>query len=105
MLILLLPSQVSAGPISKFDGKIPKIDIVSQIPISDIERCLIDLDGHPAPQVYRQPDRPDQVRLLWQVRWDTVDRADLSSTTGGTSVKIWVGSNQMRSCAAAGVAR
>jgi hypothetical protein len=97
-----VPAVAVAGPVSKFDEKAPKIDVLSTASLHDVERCLIDLDGHPAPQVYRQPDRPDEVRLLWIVQAKAVDRADLKATPQGTAVKIWTGSNQMRSCAESG---
>ena len=75
------------GPISKFDPEVPVIDLVTQKPIFEIERCLIDLPGLPAPQVYRQPDKPDQVTLLYLVANKTAGRIDLLRTASGTQIK------------------
>ena len=101
-IFALAPAAVLAGPISKFESNTPSIDTVSQVPLHDLERCLIDLDGHPAPQVYAQSDRPGLVRMLWMTRDKAVDRADLEATTQGTRVRIWKGSNQMRACVETG---
>lgn len=31
----------------------------------DLERCMIEVDAPTMPHVYRQPDRPDRVMLVW----------------------------------------
>jgi hypothetical protein len=98
----LVLALLLAGPISKWNDERPRIQVISKAPMFDIERCLIDLEGSPAPQVYRQPDRPDEVTLLWVVENTTVGRADLKRIAGGTEVKIWAKGNQMRACASTG---
>jgi len=95
---VLTATSVHAGPVSKFDDDRPDIDVVSQVPIHDIERCLLDIDGQPAPQVYAQPDRPGFVRLLWIIRWEAMNRADLETTPEGTRVRVWKANSQLRSC-------
>ena len=102
LLALIAASPVVAGPVSKYNDDAPDVDIVSPVPLHDIERCLIDLDGHPAPQIYWQADRPGEVRMMWLVQNKAHGRADLKSTAEGTHVVIWSASNQMRSCARTG---
>ena len=79
------------GPFAKFDDR-PYEGYKSTLFIFDIERCLIDTPGW-APQVYRQPDRPDFVQLLWVSQSDYVGgakvRVDLEKVDGGTKVKAW----------------
>lgn len=101
-LLALAPAAVLAGPISKFDNNTPSIDTISQVPLHDLERCLIDLDDHQPPQVYWQPDRPDFVRLLWVLMGKTFDRADLERTPEGTRVRIWKGGTQAKACVETG---
>lgn len=87
------------GPISKFDGEAPNIDTVSPRAMFEIERCLLDMDGQPIPYVYRQPDRPDEVRLIWTYpNGITGGRADLARHGEGTRVRIWLRARQARAC-------
>jgi hypothetical protein len=99
MLLALLPLQAVAGPISKFDGKKPDIEIVSSIGLFDLERCLTDMDGWPVPFIYRQPDKPNEVNILWVVQSTTKARAHLAKVDGGVLVRIWnADGNQSKSC-------
>ncbi len=102
-MLSLAAALGAAGPLSKFEGKKPDAEIVSAKEIGDIERCLIDLSGVPAPNVYRQPDRPDDVTILWLANGafngTALGRADLHRTPRGTQVKLWIKDNAARRCA------
>lgn len=109
--IALIPLQVVAGTNSKFDEQKPLIEQVSTLPLFDLERCLIDMDDYPGAFVYRQPDRPDEVNILWvwtESRF-TIARAHLKVVNGAVAVRIWVKGNlprkQFRSCIEHGNAR
>lgn len=100
MLLMLLIAGLSDGPISKYRADQVKADYVSSRAIGDIERCVIDLDGRFAPNVYRQPDRPTEVTFLWNAGSGvTVGRVDLQATASGTRVKAWAFEKQVRACA------
>lgn len=95
----LVLSLGAAGPASKFDGKHPDVSEASARTLGDIERCLIDADGLLAPIVYRQPDRPNDVRILWsRGNGLTQARADLSSSPRGVLVRAWGVEKQVRAC-------
>jgi hypothetical protein len=93
------------GPISKFGEKAPVAEYRSASRLEDIERCLIDMEGWLAPNVYRQPDRPDQVTLLWiaggMYAGKAAARVDLVRDGAGTRVKSWMPAKQARACAPA----
>ncbi|WP_150131816.1 hypothetical protein [Sphingomonas carotinifaciens] len=97
--ILLAAALGSNGPISKFEGKAPEADYLSRATLGDIERCLIDMDGHPAPNVYRQADRPGRVTFIWVVDARARDRLDLEQRPDGVHVRSWIGSQQAKACA------
>ena len=98
-IFITTSSQVMAGGINKFDSKAPEINAVSSKNIYDIERCLIHMDRISIPYVYRQPDRPNEVMLIWQSNGQTtVSRADLKKVDSGTHVRIWTASNEAHDC-------
>lgn len=98
-LTATLAGAANAGPVSKFEKKEP-VNLRSQRPAGDIERCLIDLDGWLAPNVYRQPDRPGQTTLLWSTHEGvSVARVDLEQIDGVTAVRAWGLEKQVRGCA------
>ena len=88
-------------PISKFDSRTPDLEMASKRTLNDIERCLIDAEDWPAPNVYRQPDRPNEVTLIWPNQWPfTYARVDLTrGPDGGTKVRSWKMAKQARNCA------
>jgi hypothetical protein len=98
VFILLTFAALLDGPISKFDRKSIDAEMVSARALGDIERCLVDMDGHPAPNVYRQPDRPGSVTLLWVVDNTAKSRIDLETVAGGTRVRSWLSSKQVTGC-------
>ena len=101
--MILAGALGGAGPISKFDDKAPEAELSSSKPLGDVERCLIDLSGIPAPNVYRQPDRPDDVTLLWLANGSfngtAIGRADLHRTPSGTRVRLWLKDKSAQACA------
>jgi hypothetical protein len=101
--IALMPLQAVAGPISKFDEKKPDIEQVSTVPLFDLERCFIDMDGYAGAFVYRQPDKPEEVNILWVVQGFTIGRAHLKVVDGGVAVRVWnFTGKQFRSCVETG---
>lgn len=108
-VIALIPLQALAGPISKFDEQKPVTEQISTVPLFDLERCLIDMDSYAGAFVYRQPDRPEEVNIIWVVMDFTIARAHLKVVDGAVAVRIWVKGNlprkQFRSCVETGKAR
>jgi hypothetical protein len=90
------------GPISKFQSRPPVIERRSARSVGDIERCLIDLPGVPLPNVYRQPDRPNKVTIIWiangQFNGTAIARADLEGEEGGTNVRLWLKDVSAQAC-------
>jgi hypothetical protein len=103
VLCCVVPALVAAGPISKFDSKPALADYVSAAKMEDIERCLIDMQGWLAPNVYAQPDRPDDVTMLWISGGDAAGKAaarvQLHRVSGGTHVVSWMPAKQALDCA------
>lgn len=102
MLILLI-AALTSGPISKFDGRHAESEYDSPATAGEIERCLIDMSGMTLPQVYRQPDRPNIVTLIWQTHGplsaSAANRVDLTTTATGTHVKGWFSKDDLEECA------
>lgn len=91
---------IAERPISKFDTRPTDLDVMSKRSVSEIERCLIDVDGWPPPHIYRQPDRPNHEVLVWVPLGSpfTHARVDLEASEGGTHVRAWKFSQQARIC-------
>ncbi|MFZ3484217.1 hypothetical protein [Sphingomonas sp. 3-13AW] len=102
-ILMLLSAPAISGPLSKFDEKEPVADYVTSASIGDVERCLIDMDGWLAPNVYRQPDRPDRVTLVWIAggvsSGKAAARVDLTTGDKGTHVRSWMPAKQALACA------
>jgi len=96
-------SAATGGPISKFDDRAPNAEFHSPRKMEDVERCLLDLDGQLAPQVYRQPDRPDDVLLVWlkagTLAGITDGKVELHREGEGTKVRSYIRTSQLEACA------
>lgn len=78
------------GPISKWDDREPDLNYSTLAYIFDVERCLIDMPGRVVSTAYRQPDRPDQVTLIYPgSNGLSTGRIDLTKIEGGTKVVSW----------------
>lgn len=100
-VMLLAASAAHAGPISKFEEKQPEV-FASVRPAADVERCLIDMEGLLAPNVYKQADRPDRTTLIWKSpNGISVGRIDVIAVSGGTEVRSWFPAKQVAACAKA----
>jgi hypothetical protein len=88
----------ASGPFSKFDQRPPDVVETTARNIFDVERCLLDMEGFPAPAVFRQPDRLDRVTLLWLVNNRAVGRADIVSIGPTTHIKFWNLGKQATAC-------
>lgn len=90
----------SAAGASVTPNKAPSSDYASRTAVGQIERCLLDLPGWPAPIVYRQPDRPDDVAIVWTADpGRVINRVELHRTGDTTQVRAWMPEKQLRSCA------
>lgn len=98
----LMAAADGNGPISKFDRRVPDVELRSEKSSGEIERCLIDLPGLQAPHVFRQPDRPNEVTIVWvidgQFSSASAARADLKSDGAGTLVRMWMKGSAARAC-------
>lgn len=99
LAIAFVAGPALAGPLSKFDRRPPVADYVSALRLEDIERCLSDMDNQPVPIAFRQPDRPDEVKLLWAAGSGVDSRIDLRRDGAGTHVRSWMGAKQALNCA------
>jgi len=100
MLAIAAPASAFAGPISKWDTRAPDYRYVSSAKMFDVERCLIDTEGWPASMVYRQPDRPDIVTIIYvEPDGKTRARIDLVKKDDGLHVTAWAGPKAVRECA------
>ncbi|WCT73921.1 hypothetical protein PQ455_01425 [Sphingomonas naphthae] len=102
-LILGAGLLIGAGPISKFDDHGLSADYVSRAKLEDVERCLMDMKGWLIPNVYRQPDRPDDVMLIWigggLAGGIAAARVDLRREIAGTHIRSWMPAKQVEACA------
>lgn len=89
------------GQVAKFETRPPDGQYVSNAAIGDVERCLI-RTGSP-PQVYRQPDRPDDVTMVWTSAGvsagNAAARVDLRKIAAGTLIRSWLSMKLVRACA------
>jgi hypothetical protein len=94
-----LSSTAIAGPLSKFTETKLGFEAQSARAIFDIERCLIDWGKYGTPMVYRQPDRPDDVTLLYNSGSGIViGRIDLKRMQNGTIVRAWFERKEVEPC-------
>lgn len=81
----------AAGPLEGF-FKGPPVESTSSLPSGEIERCLIEKVAA-TPFVYRQPDRPAFVTLVWNHQFtkpaNPVARIELEQTLAHTIVRAW----------------
>jgi hypothetical protein len=99
-ILLAIASAVTAGPISKFDERPVIEEYSSRAKFEDVERCLDDLPGLGLAYVYRQPDRQDDVTLIWNPNMEvTSKRIDLHRTSAGTQVRSWLPAGRISGCA------
>jgi hypothetical protein len=102
-VLLLSAPALAAGPISKFESKEPTAQYVTAAKMEDVERCLSDLDGWLAPNIYKQDDRPNHVTVLWIAGGAGAGlakaRVDLDRAGNGTQIKSWLPSSQVQTCA------
>lgn len=91
----------SVGQIGKFDDRAPDLEYASGKTMEDIERCLIRQLSPPLS--YRQPDRPDDVMLVWMAggvsAGNAAGRVDLHRSGSRTLVKAWLDRKYVTLCA------
>lgn len=87
---LTCAGAVNADDTGGVRKKAPEFTATVPLNMYDIERCVIDTDNIGKPWVYRQPDRPNDVMLVWE-------SSDLGNATvlemhkqnSTTSMKFW----------------
>lgn len=87
--MLTVPIAAIAGPFSKYETRQLEHDYQSRAKIFDVERCIIDVDGWPPPLVFRQPDRPDVVTIIWTEDGGAGGRLDLIQRETMLQVRGW----------------
>lgn len=99
--MILIAAALVGQQIAKFESREPAFEVVTAKRLEDVERCMIRFGGPPI--VYRQPDRPDFVTIVWVAAslsaGNAAGRVDLQRTGKGTSVRSWLGAKELRSCA------
>lgn len=65
-LALLTPGIAHADDIGSVRKKVPEFTASTKQRLYDLERCIIDTDNIGKPWVYRQPDMPERVMLVWE---------------------------------------
>ncbi|WP_455156025.1 hypothetical protein [Sphingomonas zeae] len=89
------------GQIAKFDDRKPEATYVSAKPMEDVERCLVRQLA--PPNVYRQPDRPDDVMIVWlsggPASGNAAARVDLHRTGNSTAIRSWLPKKFVEPCA------
>ncbi len=100
-LALFAMFAVEVGQVAKFNGRSPQAAYVTAAKLEDVERCLIGV-GSP-PQIYRQPDRPDDVTIVWTASGvaagSAAARVDLKRDAAGTRVTSWFSEKMVGPCA------
>lgn len=100
MLFALILLAGGDGPISKFASRAPDAVIVTRRPSGDIERCLIDAEGRLPPLVYRQPDNPDEVTIVWTGPNGLAQaRIDIRRAGAGSKITSWSSAKAAKMCA------
>lgn len=89
------------GPISKYDDRPPILEITSARSLGELQRCLVDMNNWPAPMVYRQDDRPNDITLIYTgPGGQAYGRVDLRADgLGKVLVRSWLKSDQVAACA------
>ncbi|MBW6524414.1 hypothetical protein KZ810_12975 [Sphingomonas sp. RHCKR47] len=103
MTALFAITLAASGLLTGLAGKAVQAEYDSSATMGDAERCLIDVGDFGPPLVYRQPDRPDDVTLIW-LKWGEFagagrGRVDLHRTATGTHVRSWMPAKQVAECA------
>ncbi len=102
LLMTLLGLGDQVGQVAKFDGRRPDAEYATAAKLEDVERCLIRVAS--PPQVYRQPDRPNEVTLVWTAGGvsasSAAGRVDLRRQSGAaTKVVSWLSAKLVEPCA------
>jgi hypothetical protein len=102
LLMTLLGAVEPSGQVAKFDSRKPTAEYIAAAKLEDVERCLI-RSGSP-PQVYRQPDRVDDVSLVWTAggvsSGNAAARVDLHRVAAeSTKVTSWLSDSVVGPCA------
>jgi hypothetical protein len=102
-MILFAIVALLEGQVAKFDAKQPLADYETPAKMEDVERCLISVLA--PPQVYRQPDRPKEVMIVWPgtglSAGSAAGRVDLTSRGSRTHVRAWIAKSIVLGCAPA----
>lgn len=83
-------SPAKADDIGGVRKKEPEYTASVPMNMFDIERCAIDTDNIGKPWVYRQPDRPDDVMLVWESSdFGNATVIEMHRNGNNTALKFW----------------
>ena len=66
VVALVVAVPCSADDIGSVRKKVPEFTATIDKNLFDLERCVIDTDNIGKPWIYRQPDMPERVMLVWE---------------------------------------
>jgi hypothetical protein len=79
-----------ADDIGSVRKKVPEFSATVPMNMFDIERCVIDTDNIGKPWVYRQPDRPNDVMLVWESSdFGNATVLEMHKDGNTTTMKFW----------------
>lgn len=83
-------SAASADDTGGVRKKTPEFTATVPVNMYDVERCVIDTDNIGKPWVYRQPDRPNDVMLVWESSdFGNATVLEMHKEGGTTTMKFW----------------
>lgn len=65
LMVLVLPAGAMAVDMTNYRTAAPPKILQTTRSMYDVERCAVEIDGPALASVYRQPDRPSEVRIAW----------------------------------------
>lgn len=84
-LAALSCTPASAADVTGLMKTTPVFAGASNKSMYDLERCMIGVDSPVMPQVYRQPDRPEQVLFVWDGTGGGLGGVSAAAQIDGTS--------------------
>lgn len=63
--VCVFPTAAGAVDMANYLKSPPSVDMATARGMYDVERCAVQVDGPSVASVYRQPDRPAEVTIVW----------------------------------------
>ena len=92
--LMFVPGAASAADLANFMNREPVNQIRTEKRLYDVERCIINAEGPSMPFVYRQPDQPERVIIVWDIVWDARSIGGVSAAVelnglANTELRFW----------------